>query len=89
MKIAYFSPLPPTHSGIADYSAELLPYLAAHADITLFAEDPVAVAEEIRGQFEVRPLTAYPAVQWYYDLPLYHMGNSHHHETIYQMCLRY
>lgn len=89
MKIAYFSPLPPTRSGIADHSAELLPYLAAHADITLFAEEPMAVAEEIREQFKVRPLTDYPAAQWQYDLPLYHMGNSHHHEAIYQMSLAY
>jgi hypothetical protein len=28
LRLAYFSPLPPARSGIADYSAELLPYLA-------------------------------------------------------------
>ncbi len=89
MKIAYFSPLPPTPSGIADHSAELLPYLAAHADITLFAADPDVVAEAIRVRFVVRPLTDYPASQWQYDLPLYHLGNSRHHEDIYQMSLQF
>lgn len=33
MRLAYYSPLPPMRSGIADYSAELLPHLAAHCDI--------------------------------------------------------
>ena len=38
MRLAYFTPLPPSKSGIADYNAELLPYLARGADITVFVE---------------------------------------------------
>ena len=38
MRLAYFSPLGPQASGIADYSEELLPHLAEGADITLFVE---------------------------------------------------
>ena len=30
LRIAYFSPLPPARSGIADYSRELLPAFARH-----------------------------------------------------------
>ena len=37
LRIAYFSPLPPARSGIADYSRELLPHLARHARLTLRA----------------------------------------------------
>ena len=33
MRVAYLSPLPPQRSGIADYSAELLPELARHLEI--------------------------------------------------------
>ena len=33
MKVAYFSPMPPEASGIADYSALLLPALRRHADV--------------------------------------------------------
>jgi hypothetical protein len=40
LHIAYFSPLPPAHSGIADYSRELLPYLAKYANVTLFTDVP-------------------------------------------------
>jgi glycosyltransferase involved in cell wall biosynthesis len=53
MKVAYYSPLPPSHSGIADYSALLLPHLrerievvepGARADVALYhvGNDPAA-----------------------------------------------
>ena len=35
MKIAYFSPLPPERSGVADYSALLLPALRQRLDVTV------------------------------------------------------
>src|SRR6266536_1207051 len=33
MRVAYYSPLPPSRSGIADYSALLLPALAKRVDV--------------------------------------------------------
>ena len=35
MRVAYFSPMPPESSGIADYSALLLPALRRHVDVTV------------------------------------------------------
>ena len=35
MKVAYFSPMPPERSGIADYSALLLPALGDRLDVTV------------------------------------------------------
>ena len=35
MKVAYYSPLPPSRSGVADYSALLLPALRARIDVVL------------------------------------------------------
>ncbi len=35
MRVAYYSPLPPTRSGIADYSALLLPALAERVDVVV------------------------------------------------------
>ena len=84
LRLAYFSPLPPARSGIADYSADLLPALAARADVTLFADGAGDVAGLPR-----RPLDAFPAERWAYDLALYHMGNSAHHATIYRMLRRF
>jgi glycosyltransferase involved in cell wall biosynthesis/SAM-dependent methyltransferase len=40
MKLAFFSPLPPAKSGIADYSAALLAELERLADVTPFSEKP-------------------------------------------------
>ena len=59
LRIAYFSPLPPSLSGIADYSFELLPYLSKSLDITLFSEDPTEVDEYLRGNFSVRHIDSY------------------------------
>lgn len=84
LRLAYFSPLPPARSGIADYSAELLPYLAERADITLFTDQADAP-----GDLPRRPVDAFPAERWAYDLPLYQMGNSAHHAAIYGMLRRY
>lgn len=41
VKVAYASPLPPQRSGIADYSAELVPHLARHCEIGLYADPGV------------------------------------------------
>ncbi len=89
MRIAYFSPLPPTRSGIADYSAELLPHLAQAAQITLFVEAPDQVADDLRADFEVRPIADYARVHWQYDIALYQMGDSLCHEAMYPVLLRY
>jgi glycosyltransferase involved in cell wall biosynthesis len=47
MKVAYYSPLPPSRSGIADYSALLLPELSKRVDVIVakqsrFRRDPAA-----------------------------------------------
>ena len=38
MKVAYFSPMPPSTSGIADYSALLLPELRKLIDVEVISE---------------------------------------------------
>ncbi len=42
MRVAFFSPLPPAGSGIADYSAALLAELRHVCDVQAFAEMPAA-----------------------------------------------
>jgi len=42
MRLAFFSPLPPVKSGIADYSAALLEPLARMAEVETFAHAPAA-----------------------------------------------
>lgn len=91
MKIAYFSPLSPLKSGIADYSEELLPHLAKSMDIDLYVDGYTPSNKKIISQFKVRKLTEYPSVAQAhpYDANLYHIGNHTHHEHLYRHALQY
>ena len=89
MRLAYFSPLPPTHSGIADYSSELLPYLAERAEITLVVDQPDVVSDSLRGMIDIITMVEYPNRRLNFDMALYHMGNNVHHADIYRFALRY
>lgn len=92
MRLAYFSPLPPQRSGIADYSAELLPYLARHLDVEPFVDEGVRVDPEIAARFTVRSDRTFPAL-WEagrYDAVLYHVGNNHeYHARTWRMLQRF
>lgn len=78
LKLAYVSPLPPARSGIADYSAELLPELLNFYDIDVIV-DPDTVANPRFEGVTVR------SPQWFlenaglYDRVVYHFGNSRFH----------
>lgn len=92
MRIAYFSPLPPQRSGIADYSAELLPYLARQAEIELFIDSGYQIVPEIAQAFPVHDYRKFPrlAQKRGYDVCLYQMGNhAGFHEYIYRMLLEH
>lgn len=86
-RIAYCSPVNPTHSGISDYSEELLPYLGQYFDITLYVDPQLTPSNPAIAQhLTVRALTqlgtdhqARP-----YDAILYHMGNSPAHTHIWE-----
>ncbi len=84
MRLAYFSPLNPQPSGISDYSEELLPYLAAGAEITLFVDGFEPSNPEIRKRFTWRDYRRDPAVLHTlknFDAIVYHMGNDHRYHT--------
>lgn len=85
-RLAYFSPLPPARTGIADYSAELLPPLAQLANVTLFSDEH---AQYAAGGLPTFPPEAYAARRGMYDLPIYHIGNSVFHERMARVALRY
>jgi glycosyltransferase involved in cell wall biosynthesis len=86
MRLAWVSPLPPAHTGIADYSAELLPALSAGAAISLFAPLP---AEQSRvPHWPLAPLEALPEQAGDFDAIVYHVGNNHYHAAIYDLALR-
>jgi glycosyltransferase involved in cell wall biosynthesis len=78
MRVAYFSPLPPQRSGIADYSAELLPHLAEHLELELFVDEGVRVEASLRDRFPVHGDRAFPGLweRGRFDAVLYHLGNN-------------
>ena len=92
MRIAYFSPLGPQKSGIADYSEELLPYLAAGAEIELFVDGFAPSNAALVSRFPVHDYRARPerlSLLPHFDAAVYHMGNDHrYHEGIYEAALR-
>jgi glycosyltransferase involved in cell wall biosynthesis len=91
-RVAWVSPLPPAPSGVADYSAELLPYLAQRYDIELVT-DPLEHAvspemaerhtilfpEDVPRRHEARP----------YDAFVFHLGNSHFHTYMLDLMRRF
>ena len=84
MKLAYFSPLSPQRSGIADYSEELLPHLATGADITLFVDGFHPTNREISSRFEIcdyrRQRSALKQLDQF-EAVVYQMGNDHRYHA--------
>jgi glycosyltransferase involved in cell wall biosynthesis len=84
MRLAYYSPLPPQKSGIADYSAELLPHLAGHCEIELIVDEGLRPAET---RFPVHGHRALPEMlaRGRFDAVLYQLGNNRdYHASIYR-----
>lgn len=84
MKLAVWSPLPPSASGIADYVAEQVTALRPHADVVCVVEDPGAVDRDVAAGVTLVAAGQVPSV----DLHLYHLGNSPSHGYVYRAACR-
>lgn len=84
-RLAYVSPLPPERSGIAEYSAELLPELSRYYDIDVVAPQTVVVNPWIRANCRLRGIDWFRAHAGNYDRVLYHMGNSTYHAHMFAL----
>ena len=88
MKLAFVSPLPPQRSGIADYSAQLLPALAQFYDVDVIIDQAQLAAPWVSAHCGVRN------VQWLldhaqgYDRVMYHFGNSSYHKHMFELLAR-
>src|ERR1044072_1022141 len=84
MRLAYFSPLNPQPSGISDYGEELLPHLAAGAEITLFVDGFQPSNPEIAAQFKWHDYRRDPSILETlndFDAVIYHLGNDHRYHA--------
>ncbi len=92
MRIAYYSPLPPQKSGIADYSAELLPHLAEHCEIELIVDEGVKPEAGLAARFPVHGHRALPGLlaSGRVDTVLYQLGNNRdYHASIYRTLIEH
>ena len=80
-RVAWVSPLPPTRSGISDYSAELLGRLPGDFEIELVVSEQATTVPPLAAQYPVlRPADALERHQQApFDLFVYHVGNSDLH----------
>lgn len=86
LRVAWFSPMPPSPSGIAAYSAEVAPLLGARSlHLDVFAEPPgcdaagASHAREFVWRHRRQP----------YDLTVYHLGNARCHDYMWGYLFRY
>lgn len=84
-KLAYVSPLPPERSGIADYSAELLPELTRWYEVEVIVAQPEVTDAYIRANCPIRTVDEFRARAGHYDRVLYHFGNSSFHEHMFAL----
>jgi len=87
LKLAYVSPLPPSGSGIADYSAMLLPALEKYYEIEVVVEHEVS-DEWIKKTLPVRDPEWFKSHADEYDRVIYHIGNSSFHYYMFSLIER-
>jgi len=87
--LAYFAPIPPVKSGIASYSAELLPYLASYYDITLVVDQSETKNQYDGIIFPVMTIEAFQTEAESFDRKLYHFGNSYFHSYMWSLLKQY
>jgi glycosyltransferase involved in cell wall biosynthesis len=94
MRLAWFSPMPPVRSGIADCSADVIGVLGRrHAiDVYVHANHPRAVPA-LEALESVRVYSAHDFVWRHraepYDLTVYQVGNSSHHDYLWPYLFRF
>ncbi|HEX2966568.1 MAG TPA: glycosyltransferase [Syntrophorhabdaceae bacterium] len=84
-RLAYISPLPPARSGIADYSAELLPQLSQFYEIDVIVVQETISDEWIRANCLIRSVSWFKENYKLFDRILYHFGNSGFHSHMFDL----
>ncbi len=88
-RLAFVSPLPPEQSGIADYSAELLPELARHYAVEVVVAQKDVSDPWIKEHCPIRDLAFFERNAHGYDRIVYQFGNSLFHDHMFRLLDRY
>jgi glycosyltransferase involved in cell wall biosynthesis len=86
MRLAWFSPMPPVRSGIATCSADLVHALRREHDVDVYVDagaKPAAIEGTSAHEFIWRHQ------QHPYDLTIFQLGNSSHHDFIWPYLFRF
>jgi len=87
-RLAYISPLPPLRSGISDYSADLLVFLAEFYEIDIIVEQDRVDNNWINEHCIIRSAEWFSANSECFDRVIYHFGNSAFHEYMLALLAR-
>jgi glycosyltransferase involved in cell wall biosynthesis len=78
-RLAMLTPLPPARSGIADHSAQFLPYLAQHFEIDVYVDGHSVSGKGLISNFRIFHVQSFRSNANAYDVILYEFGNSEFH----------
>jgi glycosyltransferase involved in cell wall biosynthesis len=91
VRLAWFTPLPPVRSGISDYSAEILRFVAPAHEVSVFVATAAEVAWGTTAGLPVRP--AHDVVWQHhrrpFDLTVYQLGNAACHDFVWPYLFQY
>lgn len=86
-RLALFSPMPPARTGVAAVSADLIPALRREFQVDVF--DDAASRRDAAGGARSAHDFVWLHQQHPYDLTVYQLGNSSHHDFIWPYAFRY
>jgi glycosyltransferase involved in cell wall biosynthesis len=87
--LAFVAPLPPERTGIAGYSAKLLPNLARHYEIVCIVDQPELTDPWVTEEFALHDVQWLEANEGSFDRILYHFGNSPAHKHMFGLLKRH
>lgn len=79
-RLAFVSPLPPARTGIADYSAEILPELAKYYELNLVVAQDVVDIKDVSDYAVIRDVSWLKSNAGNIDRVIYQVGNSFFHQ---------
>jgi glycosyltransferase involved in cell wall biosynthesis len=90
-RLALWTPLPPIQNGIADYSLELLAYLAHFYDIEVFIDNGYEPSSWLSRQYKISSYTAFETQHDVkpFDVIIYQLGGSNSHHYMFQAIQRW
>lgn len=88
-RLAMFTPLPPERTGIANYSAELLPGLASHFVVDVYTTAETVSAPVLGANFRIRDWREFETHATEYDAIVYQIGNSPFHSHMFDLLALY